>query len=196
MKSLFFAFLLIALVVPLRADDWLTNGDFTNGNDHWYGQAKWPSDFAAADPFTPADPLTAKGMIIPLQSSAWVGAFQDFKGKTATAILKITYVVAPNTAFSTQTTDYQNMPDKIGWDSWKPFNTPAGAFVVFISELQQNRGRYFLVQPNTSKTGEQTFQGPVSGMTPWSPKTIALAFPPGQGTLVVHKVELVDPNGQ
>jgi hypothetical protein len=122
-----------------------------------------------------------------------VGAFQDFKGKTPTAILKITYVVAPNTKFSTQAQDYQNMPDKIGWDSWKPFNTPPGSFVVFISELAQAHGRYYLVHPNLTQTGEQTFTAPVSGMTPWSQKTIALAFPPGDGTLVIHKVSLVDP---
>jgi hypothetical protein len=50
-----------------------------------------------------------------------------------------------------------------------------------------------LVHPNLTQTGEQTFTAPVSGMTPWSQKTIALAFPPGDGTLVIHKVSLVDP---
>ncbi len=193
MKPLFFAFLLMTIVIPLRADDWLANGDFSGGKDHWYGQAKWPEDFAAADPFTPADPLTSKGMIIPLKSSSWVAAFQDFKGKTPTAILRITYVVAPNTSFSTRPEDYRNMPDKIGWDSWAPFNTPPGSFVVFISELAQAHGRYYLVHPKTSNPGEQHFQAPVNSMTPWSQKTIALAFPPGEGTVVVHKVSLVDP---
>ncbi len=195
MKLLFFAFLLTIVAAPLRADDWLSNGDFSSGKDHWYGQAKWPEDFAAADPFSTADPLTAKGMIIPLKSSSWVAAFQDFKGKTATAVLKITFVIAPNTTFSTQPDDYKNMPDKIGWDSWKPFNTPAGSFVVFISEIQQGHGRYFLVHPKTTDTGEQTFSAPVSGMTPWSPKTIALAFPPGDGELVIHSVSMTDPGG-
>ena len=194
MKPLFFAFLLLAAAWPLRAEDWLANGDFTSGKDHWYGEARWPDDYAAPDPFTKADPLTASGMIIPLKSSSWMKEFQDFKGKGSTAELKITYKVAPDSGFSKQASDYQNVPDKIGWDAWYPFSAPVGSFVVFISELAQNTGRYYMVHPNMSSTGEQTFTATVNGMTPWSQKTIALAFPPGNGMIILSRVTMIDPH--
>jgi hypothetical protein len=184
--------LLLALAfIPLRADDWLQNSDFSSGNDHWYGEAKWPTDFAPPDPFTKADPFTSEGMIIPLKSETWMKEFQDFKGKTSDAVLTVTYTLSPDFAFSQKQEDYENMPDKIGWDAWVAFNSPVNAWIIFVSELEQRRGSYYVIQP-TADGKEQTFRARVSGMTPWSQKTIALAFPPGTGMIVLKKVSLTD----
>jgi hypothetical protein len=192
MNRVFFAFLLITALHPLRADDWLDNSNFTDAGEHWYGEAQWPADFAPPDPFTKADPFTASGMIIPLKSAQWMKALQDFKGKGTNAVLRISYVLSPGLTFSQKPEDYQNMPDKIGWDAWEAFNTPPNTWVVFISEIAQRHGNYFLIQPKLGDTAEQTYVARVEGMTPWTQKTIALAFPPGNGTIVIHKVEIVD----
>ncbi len=193
MKFLFFFAFLASAVLSLRADDWLENEYFLSGKDHWYGQVQWPEDFAAADPFTTADPLTAKGMIAALKPSHWVSAFQDFKGKGGDAVLTITYVVAPNTSFSKKPEDYQNTPDKIGWDAWPSYSTPIGSFVVLIGDPSQYYFNFYPVTPKMNKTGTQTFTMKLSGLAPWTSKSIAISFPPGQGTVVVHKVALVTP---
>jgi hypothetical protein len=131
-------------------------------------------------------------MIIPLKSSQWIKECQDFKGKSESGVLKITYVVSPDLKFSSRPEDYQNMPDKIGWDAWKAFDSPPNSWIVFISELESRHGEYFVIQPDLSSTKEQTFTARVQGMTADSPKTMALAFPPGTGTIVIHKIELLD----
>lgn len=193
MKRLFC--LLLALVVTtfqVRADNWLQNGDFSDAISHWYGEAKSPADFAPSDPFAKPDPFTSQGMIIPLKSSQWLKECQDFKGKSANGILKITYVLSPGLKFSDKPEDYKNMPDKIGWDAWLAFDSPPSAWIVFISEMEQRHGEYYVIQPDLNSTKDQTYQARVTGMTPWSSKTIALAFPPGDGKIVIKNIELDD----
>ena len=191
MKPLACLLVLVFAVLNARADDWLTNTDFSSAADHWYGDAKWPADFAPPDPFTKADPFTSAGMIIQLRSSDWIKECQDFKGKTADAVMTIVYTLSPDFAFSQKAEDYQNMPDKIGWDAWKPFDSPVGAWVVFISEIQAWHGETFYIQPQFGSK-DQTYRARVTGMTPWTQKTIALAFPPGAGMIVIKKVSLSD----
>jgi hypothetical protein len=191
MKQLACIVMLVSCALVARADDWLTNYDFSSGNDHWYGDAKWPTDFAPPDPFTKADPFTAQGMIIQLRTSDWIKECQDFKGKTADAVLTIVYALSTDFAFSQKAEDYQNMPDKIGWDAWKPFDSPPGSFVIFLSELEERHGNCFFVQPGLGNK-DQTYRVRISGMTPWSQKTLALAFPPGAGMIDIKKVSLDD----
>ncbi len=187
-------FLLVALVsLQARADGWLENGDFTDGNSHWYGDAKWPTDFAPPDPFTKADPFTSQGMIVKPRGSDWIKICQDFKGKSANGVLTISYALSPDFAFSTKSDDYQNVPDKIGYDAWLPFAAPLQSWVIFITDITALKGRYFPIQPEMGSTKEQTASLPVNDVTPYSDKTITLAFPPGSGMLVIHKIQINDP---
>ena len=192
MKLLVCLLPLLLATLGAHADYWLQNGDFTGGSDHWYGDAKWPSDFAASDPFAKPDPFTSKGMIIQLKSQSWVKVFQDFSGKGKNAVLKVSYAMSPDLAFSHDAKDYQNMPDKIGWDAWKAFNTPINTWVIFISELSSRKGQYRLIEPHFGSNQEQTVITPLKDLNPGSDKTMALAFPPGTGTLVIHKIEIDD----
>ena len=122
MKPLFFVILLITIFIPLRADEWLTNGDFSDGNHQWYGTAKSPSDFAPPDPMTAADPFTAKGMIIPLHGT-WMKECQDFKAKGTNAVVKITYVVSKDADLSRKAEDFENVTHEIEWDHWVPYKS-------------------------------------------------------------------------
>jgi len=192
MKTLLFGLLVLACALPLQADNWLENGDFVDGINHWYGEGRAPADFAADNPLQSSDPFTSKGLIIPLKHLDWTKVAQDFKGKSASGILTITYMVSPDFAFSDKPDDYVNMPDQIHYDGWKAFNTPPGDWIVFIADFGSARGTYYEIKPKLGSSGPQTYRARVMGLTPLEDKTITLAFPPGTGTLVILNISLTD----
>jgi hypothetical protein len=193
MKSLVYTLLVLLLAIPLRAqsgDNWIQNGDFADGIDHWYGGGRSPADFANDNPLSANDPLTSKGLIMPLRPGSWSKVAQDFKGKVSDGVLTITYKVSKDFAFSSKPEDYQNMPDKIGYDGWRAFDTPPGKWVVFLSDFGSNHGTYYELEPKLGTDEVQTYRARIKGMTPYENKTITLAFPPGAGTLVVLSVSM------
>jgi hypothetical protein len=192
MKTLLFALLVLACALPLQADNWVQNGDFVDGIIHWRGDGRAPSDFAADNPFAKPDSFTSKGLIIPLKHVSWAKVAQDFKGKVASGVMTITYMVSPDLVFSTKPDDYVNMPDHIGYDAWKAFNTPPGEWVIFISDFGSSHGTYYEIKPQLGSSTAQTYRARVMGLTPLEDKTITLAFPPGAGTVVILNVSLSD----
>jgi hypothetical protein len=191
MKSLVFALLVLAAIIPLRADgNLIQNGDFTDGINHWRGNGRSPADFAPANPFDKPDPFTSQGLIIPLRHRDWDKVAQDFKGKNTSGVLTITYKVAPDLVFSTKAEDYVNMPDQLHYDGWVSVNTPPGNWVVFLSDFGTTHGTYWTIEPKLGSADPQTFTAQLSGLTPFSDKTITLGFPPGSGNLVILKVTL------
>ena len=190
-KVLSYTLLVLLLAVPLRADDgnWIQNGDFTSGIDHWYGGGRSPADYANDNPLDSNNPLTAKGLIMPLHPESWTKVAQDFKGKVSSGILTITYTTSADFSFSSKPEDYQNMPDKIGYDGWKAFNTPPGKWIVFLSDFGSNKGEYYELTPKPGP-GVQTYRAKIKGMTPFEDKTITLAFPPGSGMIVILGVSM------
>ncbi|MCE0483944.1 MAG: hypothetical protein LV479_06870 [Methylacidiphilales bacterium] len=184
--------LFLAALLPLHAENWLQNGDFSDGIDHWHGSGLAPSDVAPANPFDPPDPFTSKGLIIQLKPSHWQKVAQDFKGKLANGVLTISYMVSPDLAFSTKPDDYVNMPGQIDYNGWQAFNTPHGAWVLFLSDFGSSRGHYYTITPQLGSSKVQTLNLPVQDMTPYEDKTITLAFPPGKGTIVFLNVQLTD----
>jgi len=193
MKALASTLLALLFLVPLRAQDnanWIQNGDFADGITHWYGGGRSPADYANDNPLESNDPLTAKGLIIPLRQSSWTKVAQDFKGKESSGILTITYKVSPDFAFSTKPEDYENVPDKIGYDHWKAFNIPPGQWMVYLSDFGTDRGHYYMITPKPG-TDVQSLHAKIPGLTPFADKTITLAFPPGTGKLVILGVSMV-----
>lgn len=192
MKKLGFALLVLVCAFPLRADNWIQNGDFVDGITHWHGDGRAPADFAADNPMAKPDPFTSKGLIIPLKHVRWTKVAQDFKGKIASGVLSITYMVSSDLAFSDKPEDYVNMPDHINYDGWSAFNTPPGQWVIFISDFGSARGTYCEIKPKLGSSDSQTYQTRINGLTPLENKTITLAFPPGTGTIVILDVSLTD----
>jgi len=191
MKTLAFALLVLAYTLPLQADNWLQNGDFVDSTNHWHGDVKSPADFAPSNPFDKPDPFTSKGLIIPLKHVAWAKVAQDFKGKIASGVLTITYMVSPDLTFSDKPDDYSNIPAKLGW-GWQSFNTPPGEWLVFIDDFETSRGAYYMVKPKVGSGDPQTYRARVNGLTPLEDKTITLAFPPGAGNVVILNISLTD----
>jgi hypothetical protein len=192
MKPLLFTLLVLACVLPLRADNWVENGDFIDGVTHWRGNGRTPADFAPASPFDKPDPFTSKGLIIPLRHRDWDKVAQDFKGKSTSGVLTITYMVAPDLVFSTKPEDYVNMPQQIHYDGWQSVSTPPGDWIVFIANFGTAHGTYWTITPKLGSSDPQTFRTSVSGLTPLEDKTITLGFPPGSGNLVILSISLTD----
>ncbi|MCE0521420.1 MAG: hypothetical protein LV480_00740 [Methylacidiphilales bacterium] len=188
--------LLIALLaltfIPLRADNWIQNGDFADGVDHWYGNGRPPSDFAPENPLDTPDPFTSKGLIIPLKHAEWTKVAQDFKGKSHSGVMTVTYMVSTDLKFSAKPDDYVNMPAHIDYTGWQPFNTPPGQWIIFLSDFGSRHGAYYEIAPKLGSSAPQTIRIPISGLTPLQDKTIALAFPPGTGTVVLLGVYMTD----
>jgi len=192
MKTLFLTLLALACTLPLRADNWLQNGDFTDGITHWRGNGRAPADYATENPLEKPDLLTSKGLIIPLRHRDWDKIIQDFKGKNASGVLTITYMVSPGLTFSTKPDDYANVPDQIHSDGWQGVATPPGDWVVFIADFGSERYTYYEIKPKLDSSAPQTCQLPVSRLTPHEDKTITLAFPPGDGKVVILNISLTD----
>jgi hypothetical protein len=191
MKALFVTLLVLACALPLRADECLQNGDFTDGISHWRGDGRSPADFASDNPLGKPDPLTSKGLIIPLKHTAWAKVAQDFRGKIASGVLSITYELSPDLAFSDKPGDYVNIPAQLNW-GWKPFNTPPGEWLIFISKFGDTAGNYFKIQPTPGSGDPQTRRFKMETLTPLEKQTITLVFPPGTGTMVILNVSLTD----
>ncbi len=192
LKKLAFSLLLVTCILPLRADDnWLENGDFSDGITHWHGDARSPADYASDNPLQASDPFTSKGLIIPLKHTSWAKVAQDFRGKIATGYLTITYMVSPDLAFSDKMEDYTNIPNQLGW-GWKSFDTKQGSWMVFVSALGDTKGVYYTMKPKLGASAPQTVRIPVHELTPLEEQTLTLAFPPGTGTVVVLNVALTE----
>jgi hypothetical protein len=155
MKPLILVLLALALTLPALADgdNWIKNGDFADGISHWYGGGRSPADYASDNPLQQSDPFTSSGLIVPLKHLDWTKVAQDFRGKVSNGVMKITYKVSNDFAFSTKPDDYLNMPDKIGYDAWLPFNTPPGMWVVFLSDFGSNHGTYYEIKPKNGSSG-------------------------------------------
>jgi hypothetical protein len=192
MKTLLLALLVLALALPLRADNWLENSDFTDGINHWRGSGKTPADVGPDDPLDKPDPFLTKGLIIQLRPMDWDKIAQDFRGKGTTAVLTITYMVAPDLTFSTKPDDYVDMPQQMHYDGWQAVNTPPGDWIVFIADFGTAHGTYWTLAPKLGSAAPQTFRARVTGLTPFEDKTITLGFPPGSGNLVILSISLAD----
>jgi hypothetical protein len=63
--------------------------------------------------------------------------------------------------------------------------------LVFLSDLGKAEGTYYPFKPLApGKASTQTFTAKVSGMTPNLDKSIALAFPPGTGVIILLNVSI------
>lgn len=196
MKTTTLLLLLLSTALTARADNWIANGDFSNGMAHWRGHASTPADLASSDPFAKPDPFLSQGLIIQLKHLDWAKLEQDFRTKSSTLYLAVTYKVSPDLAFSTKTEDYINVPAHINYGHYQPFNLSTGNWMVFLADLGGTHGTYFYLTPKTGGSDPQTFHGKLTGLVPYADKTLCLAFPPGTGTIVLLNVSLTDaPDG-
>ena len=186
MKLLTFTFLALALVLPVRADVGIQNGDFSDGISHWHGDGRSPADFASDNPMAQADPLTSKGMIIPLKHTAWTKVEQDFTTGTGTGILTITFMISPDLTFSTRPDDYSGVPQKLGW-GWKPFDIPAGSWMLNFNDSTGTKGMHDAIKLGGAPGTPQAVKMKLKAQ-PQDKTTLTIAIPPGTGNFIVLNV--------
>jgi hypothetical protein len=194
MKTIAIVLLVVALVLPLRADEVLQNGDFSDGITHWHGDARSPADFATDNPLGSADPFTSKGMIIPLKHTAWVKVMQDFKATSQNSTLTITYMSSTDLALSTRDEDYALFPLCLDLTiKSKPIKPNQWAAGVYVNGGTMEKGyasELSLFPPPSAPTKPETVKMSLKGLNPGDAYTAILAFPPGTGTIVVLNVSM------
>lgn len=187
---------LFALVTVAQleiSDNWLSNGDFTSGIDHWRGNGRAPSDYTESSLDKP-DPMTTQGLIIELKHATWSKVEQNFHSHGGNGILSVTFKVSPDIQFSSKPEDYQNMTHAIGYDGYTSYATKPGNWVVFISDLHatSEQGSVYEIEPKAGSSNPQTVQFMVENRTPKEEKSIALCFPPGDGKIAVLNISITD----
>jgi hypothetical protein len=191
MKRLLLVLFIALSTQQLWADNWLTNGDFSTGIDGWHGDARSLSEYISSNPINMGTNLPNNGLVIELKSDKWSKITQNFNGMASSGTMTITFMVSDDFAFSTDGSYYKNIPKHIDYQGWKPFKIPNGTWLVFLSDLGKAEGTYYPFKPLApGKASTQTFTAKVSGMTPNLDKTIALAFPPGTGVIILLNVSI------
>jgi len=190
MKKLCLAFLLVASLQLVHADNVLKNSDFTDGALSWHGDGRTPADMKPQDSLDTNNNYGDQGLIIPLRGHTWTKIVQEFKTRNSSLTLNITYKLAPNTTFSTVSEDYVNVPHSIGFDAWPPFNGKKGSWMTMVSDFSKATLFYSNITPKPGSTDQQTESEPIVSLIPENEKTICLAFPPGTGAVILLHVSL------
>jgi hypothetical protein len=179
--------------LTLRADNYLQNGDFSAGTDHWRGDGKTPADMAPSDPFAKPDPLLSKGLIIPLKDRQWTKITQNFRTKTNRLIMTVVYVLSPGLTFSDRDEDYTDIPKQIDNELYRPFNLGKHQWLALFTDFGNGaKGTYYRLNTKLGSTEIQVIRAPVSQLSPLEDEVLTIAFPPGQGNVVLQNISLVD----
>ncbi len=197
MKKIVLMLLICSSLIPLRANDILANGDFTQGTAHWKGDGKNLSDTDLADPSARNNTApSSNGILIPLQTK-WTRISQIFNTKEKALDCSVTYKFSPGIAFSNT---YPGSTENTGIALLETITgiklmglmppIPKGGLLVIISDPTNNLLSSEIIQPNLSSLDEQTSKVTIPHLTAHEEKTLYLAFPPGEGTVTVLKVEL------
>lgn len=191
MKRLLLVLFIAISTQQLWADNWLQNGDFSDGINSWQGDGRSLSEYISANPTNRPENLPNDGMVIELKSDKWTKVSQDFNGTESNGVMTIAYMLSNDFAFSNDPADYKNIPKKIDYEAWKAFKIPPGNLLVFLSDFGKSLGTYYPFKPlSPGKAATQTLSAKVNGMTPNEDKTITLAFPPGTGLIILLSVSI------
>jgi len=191
MKKLLLTVLLLSSIQLLHADDVLKNSDFIDGALNWHGDGKAPADLKSPDSLdNTASPYGDKGLVIVLRPHSWTKVVQEFKTPTSSLSLKLTYKIAPGTVFSDKDDDYLNVQEKIDFNGWRPIPGKKGGWMVMLSDFAKQRLFSFSVVPNLASADQLPVTSTYDALIPEDDKTICLAFPPGNGAVILTHVSL------
>lgn len=183
--------------LPLHADEWLQNGDFSDGLTHWYGDGQLASELAKNDdPLASSTAAAPQGVVVQLKPNRWSKLSQEFTTDTLKMSLTIKYTPSADCVFSDKADYYHNIFDSLGMGAYSPRSVPIGSWAVVMTDLGTGWCYYFSHPFDKAASGSQTFQANASAandnMKPALHKTVTLAFPPGKGSVTVTYVSLKD----
>ena len=187
MKAIASALLLFACIISLHADI-LVNGDFSDGRAHWKGDAE--------DPDTGGDLSSASakqsGVTITLKKDKWTKIYQSFSTREKKLHYSITFTLSPDYE-PDKSLPQGSMAPSPGLDDieglYPLYGYGSGAWMCILAQGYNESS--FVLHPNEKKTGSQTLTGVVPGAPDaTNDMIIVFAFPPGEGTITLTKVEL------
>jgi len=179
MKNLLTAVLLLGALLPLRADNLITNGDFNNGTDHWQGDGGQG---------------VAGGLIVKLQPTAWTKVYQSVTLPGNQVTLNISYSVSTDATFSSPLLGVQKGPDLgkvLGFPiAAGPISIHPGGWLIFLVDDAKSLATYVNVTPQPGTDQMQATGGTLPNLKGQPAKTLYLVFPPGEGTVILRNVSM------
>ena len=164
--------------VVLPANTLLNNGDFSHGDAQWLGDGV----------FSPAD----RGLRVRLNSSAWTAIYQEFSGDKGTRYsLDLTYRLSTDFAPSKDPADYTEIGRHIGVPGFEHFGSitgRSGNFYGTIGDTSAPTIACEIFDPKLGTNEVQTYHHDYPAIPAAGNDKVAVAFPPGSGTVVVLSV--------
>jgi hypothetical protein len=174
----------------------IQNGDFSRGDAGWHGDGQTLRAYAQANPGAPADLLTGTGLIVSLNPQSWTRIFQTFATDKGTQYsLTVHFQVAPHLALSTNAADYTDISKRINIDGFENFGSVGispGQFYGTVGDPNSQIIAMEVFSPDLSSSNVQNYQHTYPTISVSESKTVALAFPPGTGIVVIRSVSVTD----
>jgi hypothetical protein len=192
MKTIACALLVLACLVPLRADI-LVNSDFTDGRAHWKGDAQ-PLDMSDL-----SSPTTPAGVTITLKKDKWTKLYQVFTTKEKKLRYSVTFKLSSDYSVEEETSDGSSG----GMMSPSPgLNDIEGMYPLYLSpwrakwvivpyDIGEGSSTYIFLTPDLQKPDAQTLTGTIRGFNGDDEKILLLAFPPGEGSVTLLNLSLL-----
>lgn len=191
MKILFCLLLLIVLL-PLRANDILANGDFANGAGNWHGDGR----AAQADPNnhdidSMMNPAAAKGIVVTLKPHDWTYISQNFSARERNLDYSFTYLPANCALTSPAPPLNRGLRGIVQVELGEGAQYRPGDFFVGILDRTE-RGLYHThFKPVLNARQPQVATGSFTlGTDTNQERTLILIFPPGTGTITLTNASL------
>jgi hypothetical protein len=185
MKTVVFLAMMAGATLARAAegDDLLKNGDFSAGVAPWKGNIEISP--AASTPGT----TPAGGAVVKL-GPAWSKVTQDFSAKEGDYALTVRYVLSPDLMFSTNPRDYGTVPRLVDLPNVGAFGSRLGQWCLILFDA--NSSSFWRITPTRASVGEQTFTSRVHLTPDYEQEggTLALAFPPGNGSFHLENISL------
>lgn len=192
MKNLLCALLILASSCSLLADSLIQNGDFSDDDAHWQGDGKTPRAYVEENPAAATEPLTSKGLIVSLKPTSWTRIFQSFPADKGTRYsIVVSYRLSPNITLSKDPADYTEISKRIqipGFENFGSMFIPPGQFYGTVGDPSSTSIAMEVFSPKHGSGDVQTYQHTYPPIPAFGNKTVALAFPPGTGTVVILSV--------
>ena len=186
---------MMTYAASVRADDFFTNGDFSQGSAGWTGNFKVFENLSGA----PGAPGAPKGLVIQLQPHDWTWLSQEISSNNLRLKFQIKYELSPDAVLSTNPDEYRGIGPNIG-DPVRSIHFPrTGVAMVLETNVDQKHRTTlpFILRTGTrrSETVFDSANHPEDYLEGGPTETVTIALPPGTGTVTLSGISAtgVDP---
>jgi len=195
---------LLALLLPLRADDIVANGDFSQGPANWDGDVPNADDVAMQN-FTSGKGATPAGITIQLQQDKWTYISQVVHTTEDSLKCTVAWRISPDCSLITDAAQGKGsvmskdtFGNLTGYDYGYSMPVAAGQWILMAVKRESGMPKTpwdaceVALHGDPSKQQNATVS--FNSLGSYGEKKIVLAFPPGQGSITILKVSLTPPN--